>query len=821
MIGSYPLPLQDGQIFNAYEEWEAKVRPNYMNATTGSGQKVKLWQPAYVEIEVAAAQALGFKDVVARIKNEIGASLLITEDSLAILDRLAAEKPNPNVPDVAWRFILYCPSDKIRDVPTYQDPTSHQQLFLYKIMRLGPAVPRSVLATFISAGDTVPLGTPRANGGVVLTGIVDDFMGVAHARFRSEEKKTRIEHYWKQGVEGFSLVGPGSGVLLGQEFSKSDLNALLADSASESDFYARLDQVIENNSWARSWAKFIEDLILAIDVASTLPENELQSLKDDLNAQLDKLADNGVLIALSSLLGLSVEAILGELRAGIADLGGARSSAGRSSITFDLFSASAQFADRFFNRPLGFAAAHGTAVMDLAAGYDFEEEDEAGAGKRPIVAVELPPLATVETNGARLEFYVLQAVHRILFWADRYGDDINALEQVPLVINLSYGITAGPKNGRGFLESQLAELIEKRHATMPTYLVLPSGNSYRDQLSATATVSRGDHLDIDWRVPGDDQTPSYVEIRLDRLIDFDFTLTLPDSEPKTIHHSDLSAGNVFVVEFKNTAGLYKAAIFLEEDPGRSGEALITVALAPTATVEAPFHRTVPGGHQLRIDNTGARDLNVDIDVQRDDTPIGFPSFGRQGYLDDGKVDELDEVTKNYQAPTLATAPGVTPSVVTRDRTMSAIATSSAIAIPPKPEPKVAVVGGAFPSDNSSGGVAGDRPPTTYTASGAGLEVKPGLSAVSETGRVLQGILAAGPHTGSCAVISGTSVAAPQVTRLLVNYLVILASAPPHTARKVAAVVLNPVPPTAQPDPRLGYGTLPPHPSIARRRYLTP
>ena len=66
---------------------------------------------------------------------------------------------------------------------------------------------------------------------------------------------------------------------------------------------------------------------------------------------------------------------------------------------------------------------------------------------------------------------------------------------------------------------------------------------------------------------------------------------------------------------------------------------------------------------------------------------------------------------------------------------------------------------------------------TLGANAYGDERSPDMAAPADTSRVLRGILGAGSNSGSRVPLSGTSLAAPQVTRMLADFLSVPANRP--------------------------------------------
>ena len=134
-------------------------------------------------------------------------------------------------------------------------------------------------------------------------------------------------------------------------------------------------------------------------------------------------------------------------------------------------------------------AGHGTHVMDLACGYDEGSSPTSeGFDQRPIVCVKLPTVTVADTSGLGLEYYVLDGVDYILRRAHDIAEQRKCGE-LPVVINFSSGILAGPRDGTHPIELAIDARISRRRETAPTDVVLPSGNSRLSRLHARISLS--------------------------------------------------------------------------------------------------------------------------------------------------------------------------------------------------------------------------------------------------------------------------------------------------------------------------------------------
>jgi len=390
-------------------------------------------------------------------------------------------------------------------------------------------------------------------------------------------------------------------------------------------------------------------------------------------------------------------------------------------------------------RPRDFRGTHGTYVADLAAGYPAEDAPET----RPILGVELPAQATADTSGALLDAYLVLAGMFVTLVRDLSPGGA----AVAQVINLSYAINAGPKDGTGFVEAELDRLVQARDAAdAPTWLVLPAGNSFRDLGHAEDRLSAGQSTTLDWRIHGDDRSPSYLELWCTGNPEGRLEIVAPDGSAGsfTLHlgrcwdwrtQDDVLIGRAYRRHFAAT-----------------GRTRLLIALNASENYDASQSTVPAGAYKLTLHAPVDASLDFTMDIQRDDTPTGFPFFGRQSYFDSPEVDAVDPETTVIEKPRTGSKP------IVRQGTLSALATTEG--------PRTLVIGGTFDRNSRA-------PMSYYTASGPGVgpvHRLPDLCAPSEESAYTTARLAAGTYSGGTAAFSGTSNAAPQVARRLVTVL---------------------------------------------------
>jgi Subtilase family len=215
---------------------------------------------------------------------------------------------------------------------------------------------------------------------------------------------------------------------------------------------------------------------------------------------------------------------------------------------------------------------------------------------------------------------------------------------------------------------------------------------------------------------------------------------------------------------------------------------LLLAMAPTAEV-VTTPRTAPSGNWLvEVANKGGR-VAVKGWIQRGDTPFGYPIKGRQSRYDDPA----------YVRFTLAGRPeqdDFGPSYVRRMGSVNALATGQ---LP-------VVIGGFRSSDNTASEYSGAGPVATPVV--VPKRTGPDASAIADISPALQGVLAAGTRTRSTVAMSGTSIAAPQITRMIAESM---PNAPvlDRTTVEAAARAADPAPPApaSVAEERIGAGRI--------------
>ncbi|MEM8849564.1 MAG: hypothetical protein AAGE03_05955, partial [Pseudomonadota bacterium] len=277
-------------------------------------------------------------------------------------------------------------------------------------------------------------------------------------------------------------------------------------------------------------------------------------------------------------------------------------------------------------RRLSQRISHGTHVLDLFAGDDFEAAD-AQLTHLPILAAQLPRSAIADTSGRSLEAYLAIALR----WLSTRAVTLpNGGPSRPLIVNLSLGALGGPGDETGFLARWFQQEVE-RYARLTggarMQIVAAHGNARLERLVAR----RDTPLSVEWRVQPDDRTDSYVELRIpaDRRHDVRLSITPPPGTLPALSGPWPTPGSI--APQKAEAKMVHALFGLQDAPrddGTPGAALALLALGPTAPSDGGA--TAPAGAwTLSVETASGAPVPVTAKILRDDTPPGFALHGRQ------------------------------------------------------------------------------------------------------------------------------------------------------------------------------------------------
>lgn len=403
---------------------------------------------------------------------------------------------------------------------------------------------------------------------------------------------------------------------------------------------------------------------------------------------------------------------------------------------------------------------HGTHVASLAAGQhrgtarmsdgthwpDMTGARDA-ASLADIVAVQLDWSNVVDTSGGAMNVSVLDALIYIL---------ARTTPDARVVVNISWGTLAGPHDGSSVLEAAIDQLVELRG---PEHLqvVVPAGNGVQGRTHLNRTLEAGETVTLSWCVQPDDRTQSFLELWAgypdlpgEAVQDLFIQVEPPGRQPLP----PLAIGHAGC--WPSGDAPLAALIFPRRTAlGRHGTCAL-LALCPTASLD-PEDRLAPAGlWRVTLVNKGFHPVVLDAYVERDDVALGTSTGARQSYMTDTFYDtsgNIDSFIDNPDDPTPIRRSGVFNSIGTGMRTV--------------PVGGIRFAGSTFdPAARYSPRLP--DPDASRLPQRAQVRKVPVRLAVSDESTALWGVMAASSRSGGSVRLSGTSCAAPQVTRDLLD-----------------------------------------------------
>ncbi|MES2942128.1 MAG: hypothetical protein V4772_04570, partial [Pseudomonadota bacterium] len=407
---------------------------------------------------------------------------------------------------------------------------------------------------------------------------------------------------------------------------------------------------------------------------------------------------------------------------------------------------------RHFNMglPLQKSVNHGTHVMDLAGGPRTLQAQVAGpdsppswafahddASKAPIVAVQLDFDTVKDPSGGSVNAQVLDGLMYILSRCDA---------DAKLVVNASWGTLAGPHDGSSVLEAAMDQLIELKTGQLK--IVLPAGNGYQSRAHANKTLLEDEHITLNWRSQPDDLTQNFLEIWIEQGCDgLELEITPPGQA--TLEPLKFGESGMWV----NAAGDPLLALIYptEVATGRNGTCAL-LALAPTFSFKKKVATAPSGAWKVKLTNSKTAEVTFDAYIERDDDIADLNTGARQSFFEDEFYDTSGNPGSFVDHPD-------NPTPIRRSGSFNSIATGS----------KTLTAGGTRLSDGSWALYSPQKPdPDHARQQRPGVVKMPDTQSASDENVALTGVRAAGTRSSAVVRLRGTSDAAPQQSRVLLN-----------------------------------------------------
>ncbi|KRB96794.1 hypothetical protein ASE11_15395 [Hydrogenophaga sp. Root209] len=385
---------------------------------------------------------------------------------------------------------------------------------------------------------------------------------------------------------------------------------------------------------------------------------------------------------------------------------------------------------------------HGTHVMSLACGSgNLLQLRDDEASRCDLIAVQLDWSNVLDTSGGAMNVSVLDALMYIL---------ARCTPQAQLVVNISWGTLAGPHDGSSILEAAMDQLIDLCEGRLQ--VTVPAGNAYQSRTHANDTLAPGASVPLHWRVQPDDRTQSFLEIWLpDDAQGIEISVT-PPGHAQALPPLRKGASGLWL----GADGLPMCGLIFPNDSALGiGSTCALLALAPTFSRSAKAVTAPLGSWQVTLTNTGTEPVVFDAYVERDDVALGQNTGARQSYFEDAWYDTSGNIGSFVDHPG-------NPTPIRRSGTFNSLSTGQ----------NTVSVGGLRQHASPSGHFALYSPrkpdPDASRPQRPGVKKVPDTLAASDTNPALWGVLGAGSLSGSVVRLAGTSSAAPQEARRLIN-----------------------------------------------------
>ncbi|URI09764.1 S8 family serine peptidase [Aquincola tertiaricarbonis] len=417
---------------------------------------------------------------------------------------------------------------------------------------------------------------------------------------------------------------------------------------------------------------------------------------------------------------------------------------------------------------------HGGAVLDLVAGNrplharlpagddrppSWERAADA-ASKADVVFVDLPRDSVQDSSSGGLGRWLLDGLRYICSCAGPGTQRI--------VINISNGTSRSTHDGSSLIETAMQDLIqEQKRRGRELHIVVAAGNARDEETHAQLDgLKVGMPVDLQVQVPPACEAPTWITVRVPAGHADHLSLGLTGPRG-TDPLQKLKAGEQASLLNGST---HLAAIVFPRPLDDVSSSMALIYIGPTETggrAPRPSH----GVWTMRVQATVDCMPPVDLFISRNQTNPGALVRGRQArfisHYEGYSPDRWRRAAEQDCAPPR--------SPVRRSTTLNGLATSSASC-------GLVVVGSRFLRAN---GVACVSP---YSAMGpsAGPYGAPSREDVDHLAptdmyRGLPGIRVAGNRSGTVVRVNGTSFAAPQVARQLINQPLHITDTPPSPA----------------------------------------
>jgi hypothetical protein len=378
-------------------------------------------------------------------------------------------------------------------------------------------------------------------------------------------------------------------------------------------------------------------------------------------------------------------------------------------------------------RELDARATHGSHVLGLLATHRvddalcFRSDDSSGVGVADVLAVQLPRYLLSSPSRAAACRAILDGIAWMLG---------QIKPSARLVVAVPYGSTLGSHDGLSLFEKALDALIAANRQRLS--VVLPSGNVHDSQLHAEIAV-KALHASntLIWRVPGDSEAASFIELRPPHGQTLRVQITPPGADRPVA--TTEAGGSAYWPSEKAPK-----VVVINDSHRIDGYQMVLVRFAPTHVCSARAV-AVAGDWKISVSGTPIvpSQARVHAYAMRAVGGVGSQVRGRQGRF---VVDSSSKWRISAQGTLLGVSCGQHTIVVGGYVNW--------------PQPNISLNIGLMPAPYTSAG------PTR------GARTTPDYSRPSEQSSSLPGMRSIGTRSSVQWRMGGTSIAVPQIARLL-------------------------------------------------------
>lgn len=434
----------------------------------------------------------------------------------------------------------------------------------------------------------------------------------------------------------------------------------------------------------------------------------------------------------------------------------------------------------FGQRDLGARASHGAHVLDCLAGLAPEHQH---AEALRIIAVNLPESAIVGHSAQFLELFAVHGMLRIVMLADALWDKLYAdgaaeadAQGFPIVINLSFGKQAGPRDGLDLIADVLAVMNERRTTQnrRPVFLSMPAGNENLEQGNIPEfELATEAEKEIKLRVLPEDQSANFVEIWTEAGSNIEEVALAIQIRPPEGPASPLSVGSPeHVLDLMDITGdgivarLYSDSVdavstirgMINGDEDTVSVVRKRYLLAIKQTLLFEDTPLAPAGvWRIKLRNDSSAAIKVSMSVQTDQTETPSSVVNQRSYFEDEDYERFDEtgrVIDSFDYPDAGSAPvaHTSTALVNREGTINAVGATS----------HTALVAGYRRTD-------GRMMPYSSTGNIRNNHSRLPVAAMpSRDGYAHYGTLASGARDGTVAALEGTSFSSARFARRFID-----------------------------------------------------